>query len=81
MRESGSGEGRLLASFTLVRLGGARSAALDPAKRELLAKKENVEGQIDVLKYQKAAMTPPDYDRQLKALLIELARVQVELDK
>ncbi len=81
VRESGAGEGRLLASLTLVRLGGARSAALDPAKRDLLAKKETVESQIDVLKYQKAAMSPADYDRQLKALLLDLARVQADLDK
>jgi hypothetical protein len=81
VRESGAAEGRLLAAFPLVRLGGARSAALDPAKRELLARKEKLEGQIDILKYQKAAMAPPEYDRQLKALLIDLARVQAELDK
>jgi hypothetical protein len=81
VRESGNGQGRLLASFALVHLGGARSAALDPAKRDLLAKKEDIEGQIDSLKYQKAAMPPQDYDRQLKTLLIDLARAQAELDK
>ena len=81
VRESGGAEGRLLASLSLVRLGGAGSAALDPAKRELLARKENIEGQIDNLKYQKAAMQPQIYDRQLKALLLDLSRVQAELDK
>jgi len=81
VRESGGGEGRLLASFALVHLGGARLAALDPAKRDLLAKKENIEGQIDILKYQKAAMSPQEYDQQLKTLLVDLARVQAELDK
>jgi hypothetical protein len=75
------GEGRLLASLTLVRFGGSQTAALDPAKRDLLAKKEDLERRIDVLKYQKAAMTQNDYDQQLKALLIELARVQATLDK
>jgi hypothetical protein len=81
VRESAGGEGRLLASLSLIRLGGAGSAALDPAKRDLLAKKEDIEGQIDNLKYQKAAMQPQVYDRQLKALLVDLARVQAELDK
>jgi hypothetical protein len=81
VRESGSGEGRLLASFSLIRLGGARNAVLDPAKRDLLARKQNIESQIDILKYQKAAMAPQDYDQQLKALLIDLARVQTELDQ
>jgi hypothetical protein len=78
---AGTGEGRFLAAFTLVRLGGARSASFDPAKRDLLAKKDGLETQIDVLKYQKAAMPIDDYQRQLRALLLELARVQAELDK
>ncbi len=76
-----SGEGRLLASLTLVRFGGNSAAALDPAKRELLAKKEDLEQQIDALKFQKAAMASSDYDQQLKVLLLQLARVQAELDK
>jgi hypothetical protein len=75
------GEGRFLSSFTLVRVGGAQSAALDPAKRDLLTKKENLENQIDVLKYQKAAMAVDDYQKQLRTLLVDLAKVQAELDK
>jgi hypothetical protein len=74
-------EGRLLASLTLVRFGDAQKAAFDPAKRDLLAKKEDLERRIDVLKYQKAAMTQNNYEQQLKALLVELARVQATLDK
>jgi hypothetical protein len=74
-------EGRLLASLTMVRFGDAQKAALDPAKRDLLAKKEDLERRIDVLKYQKAAMTQNTYEQQLKALLVELARVQATLDK
>jgi hypothetical protein len=76
-----SGEGRLLASLTLARFGDAQKAALDPAKRDLLAKKEDLERRIDVLKYQKAAMTQNDYEQQLKTVLVELARVQATLDK
>jgi hypothetical protein len=75
------GEGRLLSSLTLVRFGEAQKAALDPAKRDLLAKKEDFERQIDVLKYQKAAMSQTEYDQQLKALLVGLARVQAAMDK
>jgi hypothetical protein len=81
VRAPAEGEGRLLASLTLVRFGGAQRAALDPAKRGLLAQKEDLERRIDVLKYQKAAMTQSDYEQQLKALLVELARVQATLDK
>jgi hypothetical protein len=76
-----SGEGRLLASLILVRSGDTQKAAFDSTKRDLLAKKEDVERQIDLLKYQKAAMLQNDYEQQLKALLVGLARIQAELDK
>ena len=75
------GEGRLLASLTLVRFGESQKAALDPAKRDLLTKREDLERRIDVLKYQKAAMRLTDYEPQLRALLLELARVQATLDQ
>jgi hypothetical protein len=76
-----TGEGLLLSSFTLVRIGATQRAAADPAKRELLDKKEELERKIDTLKYQKAAMADDDYRRELTAALLELARVQQELDK
>ena len=41
--------------------GSAQAAMNDPAKRALLAKKEELEQKIDALKYQKAAMEPEDY--------------------
>jgi hypothetical protein len=76
-----SGEGLLLSNFTLLRFGAAQSAANDPAKRALLAKKEELESRIDTLKYQKAAMSQDDYRKQLTDALVQLARVQEELDK
>lgn len=76
-----AGEGRLLASLTLVRMGETQRAAQDPAKRDLLARKDDLERQIDALKYQKAAMVSSEYESQLKTLLLELARVQAALDK
>ena len=76
-----SNEGLLLSTFTLVRVGQAQRAAADPAKRDLLAQKEALEQKIDKLKYEKAAMPEDDYKRQLTATLLELARVQQELDK
>jgi hypothetical protein len=76
-----SGEGLLLSSFTLVRLGEAQRAFADPAKQALLAKREELERTVDTLKYQKAAMADDDYKRQLTAALVELAKVQQELDK
>jgi hypothetical protein len=76
-----TGEGLLLSSLTLVRMGAAQAAAFDPAKRGLLAKKEELEQKIDALKYGKAAMSEEDYKQQLTEALVELARVQGELDK
>ena len=70
-----------LASFTLLRLGASRQAANDPAKRALLEQKDTLEQKIDSLKYQKAAMDPADYKKQLTDALVELAKVQGELDK
>ena len=81
VRESGSGQGALMSSFTLLRLGTSQQAANDPAKRALLAKKEELEQKIDTLKYQKAAMDPEDYKKQLTATLLELAKVQEDLDR
>jgi hypothetical protein len=80
-REAGNGQGMLLSSFTLLRLGASQLAANDPAKRALLDKKEELEQKIDILKYQKAAMDPADYKKQLTDALVELAKVQEKLDQ
>jgi hypothetical protein len=74
-------EGLMLSSFTLVRLGTEQAAANDPAKRDLLAQKEQLEQKIDVLKYQKAAMDEDDYKQQLTEDLLQLAKVQEQLDQ
>ena len=81
VRESGNGQGQLMSSLTVLRLGGNLQASNDPAKRALLQKKEELEQKIDTLKYQKAAMDPADYKKQLTAALLDLAKVQQELDK
>ena len=74
-------EGALLSSITVLRIGTSQAAMNDPAKRELLAKKEELEQKIDALKYQKAAMDPADYKKQLTDALLQLATVQGELEK
>jgi hypothetical protein len=76
-----NGEGLVAAAFPLLRIGGAATAARDPAKLKLLAKKEELEQQIDKLKYEKAAIPPEEYKKQLAALLLELAHTQEEIDK
>ncbi len=81
VREAGGGQGTLMSNFTVLRLGASQQAANDPARRALLAKKEELEQKIDMLKYQKAAMDPQDYRKQLTDALVELAKTQQELDK
>ena len=81
VREAGNGQGLLMSSFTLLRLGANQQAAKDPAKRALLEKKDELEQKIDTLKYQKAAMDPQDYKKQLTDALVELAKVQEQLDQ
>jgi hypothetical protein len=77
-----TGAGRLLANVTLVRFGGQGGVVSNnPATRRLLAKKEQLEQRIDTLKYQRAALSPQDYKRQLTESLVALAKVQEELDK
>ena len=73
--------GAAACEFHAVRIGAAQKAANDPAKRALLDKKEELEQKIDTLKYQKAAMSEDDYKKQLTDALLELAKVQEELDK
>jgi hypothetical protein len=81
VREPSKSEGALLSNFTVLRIGADQKAANDPAKRDLLAKKEELEQKIDALKYQKAAMDPADYKQQLTAALVQLAQIQETLDK
>jgi len=81
VRQPANDQGALMATFTLSRLGTSQRASNDPAKHALLEKKEQLEQKVDTLKYQKAAMDPDDYKNQLKDALLQLAKVQEELDK
>lgn len=67
-------------AFPVVRLT-ASAVVTDPAKKALQAKRDEIESQIDQLKYQKALMPADQYKAQLTKLLLELARTQEELDK
>jgi len=68
-------------AFPLLKFGSASAVVTDPAKRELIAKKEDIENKIDALKYQKSLLAPDDYRKQLQALLLDLARAQEAIDK
>ena len=76
-----SAEGKVAASFAVIRLGANAAAARDPQKRPLLERKEALEQAIDKLKFEKAAMPEAEYKRQLTKLLLELANVQGEIEK
>jgi hypothetical protein len=76
-----NGEGLLASRFALLRIGEAQISAATPEKKELQTKREQLEQQIDQLKYQKAALPVEEYKKQLAALLLELAKTQAELDK
>jgi hypothetical protein len=74
-------EGKLAASFAVVRMGDNTAAAKDPAKKALLAQKEELEQAIDQLKYEKASLAADEYKKQLTRLLLELAKLQEAIDK
>ncbi len=69
------------AAFTLVRFSSAAAEVTDPAKRALVAVKEEIENKIDALKYQKDLMDAEDYRRQLTTLLLQLAKTQEAIEK
>jgi len=81
VRAAGDGQGTLMSNFTLLRLGSTKEAANDPAKRSMLDQKEELEQKIDSLKYRKAAMDPAEYKKEITQALVQLAKVQEELDK
>ena len=81
VRVAGDGQGTLMSNFTLLRLGSSKEAANDPAKRTMLDQKEELEQKIDSLKYRKAAMDPAEYKKEITQALVQLAKVQEELDK
>jgi hypothetical protein len=76
-----NGQGLLAGRFPVMHLGSAAAIAMTPAKQALLKRKDELETSIDELKYRKAAMDLPTYNRQMQGLLLELAKVQASLDQ
>ncbi|MCC6540234.1 MAG: hypothetical protein IT162_21990 [Bryobacterales bacterium] len=76
-----NGHGLLAGQTPLVRFGTLQQAAKSPEKQALLKRREEVEAKIEALKYTKAAISVADYRKQLGALLLELAKVQEEIDR
>lgn len=75
-----NGQGLLAAQFAVIR-PAEEVGSKAPVKQKLVSKKEDLEVQIDRLKYGKAAMPPDLYKQQLTALLLELARTQAAIDQ
>ena len=76
-----NGVGLRAAAFPLVRFGTTKIAATDPAKKALLDKRDQIQAQIDELKFQKTSMAPDAYKQNLTMLLIQLSQVQEAIDK
>jgi hypothetical protein len=76
-----NGEGLTAGRFAVLHLGATAAQSRDPAKLALLKQKEELEAQIDDLKYRKASMSVQEYRGQLQQLLLQLAQTQEALDK
>ncbi len=75
-----NGDG-LLARTTYLDAGAAAAAASTPGGRELEQAAQELEKQIENLKYRKSAMPADEYERELEALLLKLAQVNAKLRK
>ena len=76
-----NGQGLLAGQTLLLRFGTLQQAAKSPEKQAMLKKREEIEGQIEKLKYEKASYPVAEYRKALQALLLELEKVQEEIDK
>ena len=76
-----NGEGLIAGRQVLLHLGSVASIVNDPEKQKLLKRKDELETQIDELKYRKAAVPQREYQTQMRQLLLDLAKVQEGLDK
>ena len=75
------GEGMVAMRTPVLIFGSLQNAAKTPEKQALLHQREAVEQQIDNLKLRKAAMPADQYRLEMRNLLLQVARIQQELDK
>lgn len=75
------GEAMVAMRMPVLTLGTIQKAAASPEKQNLLRQREGLEQQIDNLKLRKAAMPAEQYRLEMRNLLVQVARVQQELDK
>ena len=72
-------QGERAESFMLARLGEAAALAGDPAKRELLDRRESLELKIADLTARKDEFSQADFLKELEALLVEMAAIQRQI--
>ena len=75
-----NGKGLLASAMTLRRMGNQETALDTSEARQLRASKRQNEEAIEQLKYRKASMDSEQYMQQLEMLLVNLAKVQQQLD-
>jgi hypothetical protein len=76
-----NGRGLLAAQLALVRFGAVQQELQSPEKQKLLARREELQQAIDRLKYEKAAMPLAEYQGKLRALLVDLAKVEEQIER
>jgi hypothetical protein len=74
-------QGLRAAAFAVINPPTQAAVAANPQKQKLLARKQQLEAEIDRLKYEKAGMPSDEYKKQLSSLLLDLARTQAEIDQ
>lgn len=75
------GEGMVAMRIPVLIFGSLQNAAKTPEKQALLQQRESLEQQLDNLKLRKAAMQSDQYRLEMRNLLLQIARLQQELDK
>jgi len=75
------GEAIFAMRIPVLSFGSIQNAAKTPEKQALLKQRETIEQQIDNLKLRKAAMAADPYRLEMRNLLLQVARIQQELDK
>ncbi|MBZ2183579.1 MAG: hypothetical protein K7J46_02635 [Bryobacter sp.] len=79
--DSTKGEAMVAMRMPVLVFGSLQNAAKSPEKQTLLRQREELEQRIDNLKLRKAAMPAEQYRLEMRNLLLQVARVQQELDK
>lgn len=73
-------QGEQAESFLLARLGAAAALADDPAKRALLASREELERRVAALSLRKDELSSEEYLDALQELLLRIAEIQERID-